>query len=335
MSLSTITEKLLRQGHGLLAADESLQTIHKRFAALGIEQTEENRRAWRDLLVTTPNISEFISGVILYEETLEQLTDENIRIPEFLTQVGIEVGIKVDQGTKPFSGHSPELITEGLDKLNERLTRYHDLGATFAKWRAVYMISSTTPSDVTLIENARLLARYALACQEAGLVPIVEPEVLMDGDHDVATCSQVTEKVLHHVFENLHLYHVAPENILLKPSMILPGKNIKLRPTPEATAHSTLNILRRCVPVAVPGICFLSGGQSETDATANLNAMKQISPNPPWKLSFSYARALQNSAMKAWGGHPKNKQLAQTIFSNRAKLNSLASQGLYKPSMEI
>ena len=324
MSLDTTIEKLLREGHGILAADESLNTIHKRFASNEIEPTVENRRAWRNLLVSTPGISQFISGVILHEETLEQFTQEGIQIPRFLINSGIEAGIKVDHGTKIFSGHTPELVTEGLDGLRERLTHFKELGASFAKWRAVYTITSTTPSRATLVENARTLARYALACQEVGLVPIVEPEVLMDGDHDQATCGKTSEQVLRSVFEALALYNVELETMLLKPNMILPGKNFKKRPNPEETAQATLTVLRRSVPAAVPGICFLSGGQSETEASANLNAINQIQGNSPWKLSFSYARALQNSAMHTWGGKNEKQTEAQTIFNQRARLNSLA-----------
>ncbi len=334
MSLDSTIENLLRKGHGLLAADESLTTLHKRFAANGIEPTTENRRAWRDLLVSTPGISQFISGVILYEETLEQRTQEGELIPQTLAHSGIEVGIKVDHGTKSFAGHAPELLTEGLDGLRERLVHFHDLGATFAKWRAVYSITKSTPTQVTLIENARTLARYALSCQEAGLVPIVEPEVLMDGDHDQATCAIVSEAVLHSVFEALTFYKVKLETLLLKPNMVLPGQDSKLHPDPGTTAQETLSILRRSVPSAVPGICFLSGGQSETGATANLDALNRINGNAPWALSFSFARALQNSAMHIWSGKPEKRIEAQTQFSHRAQLNSLAAQGLYDVHME-
>lgn len=326
--------KLAARGKGILAADESTPTITKRFAAIGIESTEENRRAYREMLLTTPNINEFIAGVILYEETLNQKMSNGIYFPESLTKAGILPGIKVDKGLVNLPFTSDEQVTQGLDGLGERLAAYREQGARFAKWRAVYSISDKTPSTLAIKANAECLARYAALCQANGIVPIVEPEVLIDGNHTIERCAEVTEPVLHALFHALYRHKVKLEYIVLKPSMVISGKTCQNKATADQVGIATVTILKRTVPSAVPTINFLSGGQSCEDATANLQAMNALSSHLPWNLSFSYARALQDYPMKIWRGDASNVASAQNAFYERARLNSLASVGKYATSME-
>jgi fructose-bisphosphate aldolase class I len=325
---------MTQPGKGLLAADESLRTIGKRFSALGIESTAQARRAYRSLLFTTPRAGEFISGAILFEETLEQKTDDGTLFVDVLQRAGIVPGIKVDKGTVPLANAPGEEITEGLDGLRQRLQRYREQGARFAKWRAVLHISAQLPSLLAIEANAHGLASYAALCQESGLVPIVEPEVLMDGDHSIDRCAAVTEQVLHAVFAALHRHKVVLEYMVLKPNMVLAGSEYPHQPSPDVVAHRTITVLRRAVPAAVPAIMFLSGGQSAELATAHLNEMNASHPGLPWRLSFSYGRALQDDAMKAWSGAPANVAAAQETFLKRARLNSLAARGQYSAHME-
>lgn len=318
---------------GILAADESLPTITKRFASIDVEATEENRRAYRALLLETPGLGEYISGVILFEETLAQQGDKQIPIPEVAWSQKIVPGVKVDKGKGPLPGAPGDLITYGLDGLGDRLARYKQQGARFAKWREVYPISHHNPTHMGRHANAEMLARYAAVCQDKGVVPIVEPEVLMDGDHDIERCAQVTEHVLHSVFHALHLHDVSLEHMILKPNMVLPGKDCRTA-DPQEVADATLRILKRTVPAAVPSINFLSGGQGAEEATANLNAINLLKGNAPWQLSISYGRALQQPALHAWLGKPENREKAQQALLKRARLNSLARQGKYESSME-
>ncbi len=316
---------------GILAADESTPTIKKRFAAINLESSEENRRAYRSLLLETSGLGDFISGVILFEETLGQKNATGTPLPEVAWNQKIVPGIKVDKGTEPLAGAPGDLITRGLDGLADRLITYIEQGARFAKWREVYPITPTNPTQLGLHANAERLAHYALICQELGVVPIVEPEVLMDGDHDIERCAQVTEQVLHAVFQALHRYGVTLEHMILKPNMVLPGKDCRTA-DPGEIAEATLRVLRRTVPAAVPSINFLSGGQSPEEATENLNAINQL-PGP-WQLSISYGRALQEPVLQAWKGNPENCEAAQTAMLKRARLNSLARQGQYTAIME-
>ena len=323
---------LVAEGKGILAADESSGTIKKRFDTIGVESTEENRRAYRDLLFTTPGAEEFISGVILYDETLRQSSADGTPFPELLSSKGIIPGIKVDAGAKPLAGAEGETVTEGLDGLRERLAEYHSLGARFAKWRATYSISDTLPSDYCIWTNAHALARYAALCQEAGIVPIVEPEVLQDGTHTIERSGMVTSRVLSALYTELFDQRVDLAGTLLKPNMVLSGYEASARAGVEDVAKATLHTFYKHVPAAVPGIVFLSGGQSDEDATAHLNAMN-TSPHP-WQLSFSYGRALQAPALKAWCGKEENVEAAQRAYYHRAKLNSAARTGMYAPAME-
>lgn len=332
--LEETSQKLAAKGKGILAADESSGTITKRFAALNIESTAETRRTYRDLLITTPGIHEFIAGVILFEETLNQNTLDGTPFPEKLKKLGILPGIKVDKGLVILPNTRDEQITQGLDGLAERLAEYKQKGACFAKWRAVYAISATTPSQLAIRSNAEVLARYAALCQAAGIVPIVEPEVLIDGDHTLERCAEVTAPVLHSVFNALYEHKVSLEHIVLKPSMVISGKKCAQQATVEQVAQATLTILRRTVPAAVPTINFLSGGQAPEHATAHLNAMNNLMSSRPWNISYSYARALQDYAMKAWAGEKNNISAAQKAFYRRAKLNSLAALGKYTQAME-
>ncbi len=332
--LENTINQLAVHGKGILAADESNATITKRFAAVNTESTEETRRTYRDMLVTTPGISEFIGGVILFEETLNQKALDGTPFPEKLKKLGILPGIKVDKGLVNLPFTTDEQFTQGLDGLAERLLDYKNKGATFAKWRAVYTISATTPSLLTMQTNAEGLASYAALCQAAGIVPIVEPEILIDGDHTIERCEEVSEPVLHEVFNALYRHKVKLEYMILKPSMVISGKKCATKATVEQVAKATLRVLRRTVPAAVPTINFLSGGQSSEDATAHLNAMNASSPHLPWNLSYSYARALQDYAMKIWHGDNKNIPAAQKTFYQRAKLNSLAAVGKYSSSLE-
>lgn len=333
--LLTTVEKLSTKGKGILAADESAATIGKRLSAVGIESTEDTRRAYRDLLMNTPNIQDYIAGVILFEETLLQKALDGTPFPEKLQKLGILPGIKVDKGLVHLANTDEEQVTQGLDGLNERILEYKEKGALFAKWRAVYQIGPKTPSRLAIKTNAEVLARYAAVCQNAGIVPIVEPEVLIDGDHTIDQCFEVSEKVLHAVFRALYRHKVQLEYIVLKPSMVISGKKCPVHATTEEIAAKTLTVLKRCVPAVVPTINFLSGGQSPEEATANLNAMNKLSPSLlPWNLSYSYSRALQEYPLKSWHGDSKNVSAAQKIFLERARLNSLAALGKYSNSME-
>ncbi len=324
---------MVAPGKGILAADESTGTIKKRFDKIGIESSFESRRAYRELLFTAPDAEKHISGVILYDETLRQQTAGGKPFPALLASRGILPGIKVDAGAKALAGYPGETVTEGLDGLRERLAEYHGLGARFAKWRAVIDIGAGIPSAFALEANAHALARYAALCQGAGIVPIVEPEVLMDGDHSLARCEEVTDAALEAVFDQLFRHRVRLEGMVLKPNMVIAGKKCAKQATAEQVADSTLRCLRRRVPSAVPGIAFLSGGQSEAESTLHLSLMNRAGPLP-WQLSFSYGRALQQSTLDAWGGKPANVAAAQRVFLKRARLNGLARDGRYEPAME-
>jgi fructose-bisphosphate aldolase class I len=332
--LQTTIVQMVQPDKGILAADESLPTIAKRFKAIGVEPTTENRRAYRSLLFTTPGAGEFISGVILFEETLGQTSDDGTPLPDALARQGIVVGVKVDKGKIPLAHAPGDAVTQGLDGLAERLRTYKAQGARFAKWREVYAVGEHNPTALGIEANAEMLARYAAVCQEEGFVPIVEPEVLIDGDHTLERCFDVTEAVLHAVFHALHRHRVVLEYTVLKPSMVLPGKEHPPKAGPEQVAAATVKVLRRTVPAAVPSINFLSGGQGPEEATANLNAMNARFPNVPWELSFSYGRALQQPALHAWAGKKENAPAAQQAFYQRAKLNSLARRGKYTLEME-
>jgi fructose-bisphosphate aldolase class I len=330
---STITD-LVVEGKGILAADESHPTMAKRFKAINVESTEESRRVFRTLLLTTPGLGEFISGIILFEEMLGQNTDSGKPLSNVAADQGIVPGIKVDKGTLPLTNASGDLITQGLDGLAERLAHYKDQGARFAKWREVYSIAYHNPTLLGIEANAEVLARYAAICQSLGIVPIVEPEVLLDGDHTIERCFEVTEAVQHAVFHALHRHRVELEYIILKPSMVVPGKDAQSKASPEEIAEKTLAQLRRSVPAAMPGINFLSGGQTPEEATTNLNAINAIAGNAPWQLSFSYGRALQQPVLQIWQGKPENAKAAQKALYKRAKLNGAARYGNYSAEME-
>jgi fructose-bisphosphate aldolase class I len=329
--LQEIARAIVAEGKGILAADESDGTIKKRFDSIGVESTEENRRAYRDLLFTTEGVEEYISGVILFDETIRQTSADGTPFPQLLESKGIIPGIKVDKGAKPLPLAEGETITEGLDGLRDRLAEYRELGARFTKWRAVISIGKGIPSEYCIWTNAHALARYAALSEEAGLVPIVEPEVLMDGDHTLERSFEVTSRTLHAVFTELRDQRVQPEGILLKPNMVLSGYECPDQASDEEVAEETLRCFRRHVPAAVPGIVFLSGGQSDEQATARLSTMNALGPHP-WQLSFSYGRALQAPALKAWGG--ENVEAAQRAYYHRAKMNSAARTGMYAPEME-
>jgi fructose-bisphosphate aldolase, class I len=331
--LNATARALVAKNRGLLAADESTSTIKKRFDAIQLESTEENRRAYREMLFTASGAQKYISGVILYDETLRQKTKDGVPFPAYLTKFGMIPGIKVDLGAKPLAGFPGETMTEGLDGLRERLAEYYKLGARFAKWRAVINIDSGIPSRYAINANAEGLARYAALCQEANIVPIVEPEVLMDGAHSLERCEAVTNEVLDSVFRHLFAARIALEGMILKPNMVIPGKKAANQTSPEQIAEATVRTLKRQVPSAVPGIAFLSGGQSPTDATLHLSLMHAAGPLP-WALTFSYGRALQEDSLKAWGGKSSGLAGGQTALAARAKLNGLAATGEYKPSME-
>ena len=324
---------LVAPGKGILAADESAPTIAKRLAAVGVESTERHRRAYREILFTTDGLADHISGVILFDETVRQSAQDGTPFPELLRRRGIIPGIKVDRGTRPLAGFPGEVATEGLDGLAERLAEYADLGLRFAKWRAAIHIAPGLPSGTAVETNAHQLARYAALSQEAGLMPIVEPEVLMDGTHDLATCATVTERVLHEVYAQLARHGVAPEATLLKPNMVLPGADSAAQVDDERIASATVGVLRRSVPVAVPGVVFLSGGQSDEVATARLDALNRIG-GQPWELSFSFGRALQAPVLRAWAGAPENREAAQAALLQRARLNGAARSGTYAPDLE-
>ena len=331
--LETTINDMVQKGRGVLAADESAPTIASRFKAIDVESTEENRRAWRSLLVTTTGLGEFISGIILFEETLVQNAAAGQTIPQAAWAEKIVPGIKVDKGKVPLALSPGDLITQGLDGLAERLRDYKQQGARFAKWREVYAIDKNIPSRHGIEANAEMLARYAAVCQAEGLVPIVEPEVLMDGDHDIDRHAEVTEAVQVAVFDALRRHQVVLELMILKPNMVLPGKDCR-RAEPREVGAATLKVLRRSVPAAVPSINFLSGGQGPEEATANLNALNQLTPDAPWLLTISYGRALQETALQAWLGKPDNIPAAQQALLKRARLNHLAMLGEYHPDME-
>ncbi|MBN1684072.1 MAG: fructose-bisphosphate aldolase class I [Gammaproteobacteria bacterium] len=332
--LAKTIQEIAIPGKGILAADESNGTIAKRFKQIDVESTEENRRAYREILITAPKLSKFISGMILYEETLGQKTKDGVPFPEYLAKHGIVPGIKVDEGKIPLECSPEEEVTQGLDGLPERLIQYKDKGARFAKWRAVYTVSDIYPSQILIKTNAIQLARYAAICQNQGIVPIVEPEVLIDGDHSLDKCAQVTEKVQHAVFYALHQYGVKLEYIILKPSMVIAGADYQLKPPAEVVARETIKLMKRTVPAAVPSINFLSGGLSNEDATAYLNAMHKLEKCLPWYVSFSYGRALQSDCLKAWAGKRENFKKAQKALLRRAKLNGLATKGKYSERLE-
>lgn len=333
VELSHTISDLIKDGKGILAADESTATITKRFKSINLESTAENRRLYRELLFTAPRIENHISGVILYEETLNQKTSENIPFPQYLQKRGIVPGIKVDKGIIPLSGSPEENITQGLDGLGERLKIYKTQGARFAKWRAVIPVTEKIPTDYNLHVNAEALARYASICQHENIVPIVEPEVLMDGDHSLERCANITERTLHTVFNALYCHHVLLEYILLKPNMVVPGIKHQPQASVKEVAEKTLEVLRRTVPAAIPSINFLSGGQNEIQATAHLNEMNKHKNNP-WLLSFSYGRALQAPALKAWSGQETNFTTAQQALLKRANLNGAAVLGNYSEQLE-
>lgn len=331
--LQATIELLVQKGKGILAADESSPTIAKRFDAINVESTAEQRRRYRSLILETASLGDYISGIILFEETLAQQTDDGTLLPELAAQQGVVPGIKVDKGKGPLANAPGDEITQGLDGLAQRLEGYKAQGARFAKWRNVYHISDNTPSRLAIEANAEVLARYAAICQAQGIVPIVEPEVLMDGDHGIERCAEISEAVLHALFHALHRHHVVLEHALLKPSMVTPG-NAYARPAkPDEVARETVRILRRTVPAALPSINFLSGGQTPEEATANLNAMNRLTPQP-WELSFSYGRALQQPALQAWKGEPGNVAAAQAALYKRAALNGAARRGEYQSAME-
>lgn len=332
-SLESVSRALVAKGKGILAADESFPTIKKRFERINVPSTEESRRSYREMLFATPGIEDFISGVILFDETIRQKSRDGKLFVELLDRKGIVPGIKVDKGTTPLAGFPGEKITQGLDGLRERLLEYRGLGARFAKWRAVITIGKGIPTRCCTDAHAHALARYAALCQEAGLVPIVEPEVLMDGDHGIERCEEVTAVTLSSVFSHLHDHRVALEGILLKPNMVLPGKDCARQASVEEVAAATIRCLRRFVPAAVPGIVFLSGGQSAELATEHLNAMNTLG-DQPWELSFSYGRALQAPALEAWHGKEQRVAAAQKVFLFRATCNGAARYGTYSRQME-
>lgn len=332
--LNKVARAMVAPGKGILAADESHPTIKKRFDGIGVENTEAHRRDYREMLFTAPGIDAWIGGVILFDETLRQESSDGVPFPALLARRGIVPGIKVDAGARALAGFAGETVTEGLDGLRKRLEEYRKLGAGFAKWRAVIAIGEGLPSACCIEANSHALARYAALCQEADIVPIVEPEVLMDGDHDLATCEAVTGAVLVEVFAALARHRVALEGIVLKPNMVVAGQDCPVQPGVEEAAAATLRCLRRFVPAAVPGIAFLSGGQSEEAATAHLNAMNAMGPQP-WELSFSYGRALQASALRAWGGDPSRREAGARAFAHRARMNHLARSGAWRPALEV
>ncbi|WP_323847283.1 class I fructose-bisphosphate aldolase [Microbulbifer magnicolonia] len=330
--LQSTIDDMVDGRRGILAADESSGTIAKRFDAIGVESTEENRRFYRSTLLSTEGLGEFVSGVILFEETLGQVNEKGTPLPQVAAAQKIVPGIKVDKGKGPLAGSPGDMITYGLDGLAERLAGYKAQGARFAKWREVYPVSAHNPTRLGLTANAEMLARYAAVCQSVGVVPIVEPEVLMDGDHSIERDAEVNEQVWHEVFRALHRHGVVLELMILKPSMVTPGKDCAKAP-PEQVAEYTVRSLRRAVPAAVPSINFLSGGQGPEEATVNLNALNQLW-QAPWQLSFSYGRALQEPALKAWQGKPENGSAAQQALLKRARLNHLAMLGEYRDGLE-
>ena len=332
--LNKVARAMVAPGKGILAADESSGTIKKRFDAIGVESTEDSRRDYREMMFRTAEaMKNHISGVILYDETIWQNAKDGTPLVKVIEQMGAIPGIKVDEGTKPLPFAPNELITVGLDKLADRLAKYYAQGARFAKWRAVIDIGAGIPTANCIKANAHALARYAALCQQAQIVPIVEPEVLMDGDHDIDRCFNVSERVLHAVFNELFEAHVQLEGIVLKPNMVVPGKKSAKKASVQEVAEKTVTLLKLCVPAAVPGIAFLSGGQSDEEATAHLDSMNKIG-NLPWALTFSYGRALQAAPQKAWSGKAENVAAGQRAFAHRAKMNSLAALGQWKADLE-
>jgi fructose-bisphosphate aldolase class I len=332
--LNKIAQAMVAPGRGILAADESSGTITKRFDAIGVESTPDARRDYREMLFrSTDAMSKYISGVILYDETIRQKAKDGTPLVKLIERAGSIPGIKVDKGTKPLPFSPGEVITEGLDGLRERLDEYRGLGARFAKWRAVIDIGPNIPSYAAIMTNAHALARYAALCQEADVVPIVEPEVLMDGDHDADRCYLITEWLLKTVFEQLYYQKIALEGMVLKPNMVVAGKKARNRAGVDEVAEKTVKLLKACVPAAVPGIAFLSGGQSDEEATAHLDAMNRIS-GVPWRLTFSYGRALQAAPQKAWSGKAENVAAAQRAFGHRAMMNGLATRGQWQRDLE-
>jgi fructose-bisphosphate aldolase, class I len=332
--LATIAQAMVAPGRGILAADESSNTIKRRFDVIGVESTADSRRDYRELLFRSSDaMSKYISGVILYDETIRQRAKDGTPLAKVIEQAGSIPGIKVDKGTIPLPFRGQEVITEGLDGLRARLVEYRELGARFAKWRAVITIGADIPSWACIDANAEALALYAAICQDADIVPIVEPEVLMDGDHDIERCAEVTELVLTTVFSRLHESRVDLEGMVLKPNMVTPGTKSQKRAGVDEVAARTVRLLKACVPPAVPGIAFLSGGQGDEEATAHLNAMNKIG-GVPWKLTYSFGRALQSAPQKAWSGRPENVPAAQSAFGFRAEMNALASLGKWRPELE-
>ena len=332
--LISTAQAMVAKGRGILAADESSGTIKRRFDAIGVESSESNRRDYREMLFrTTPAMRNHISGVILYDETIRQHARDGKPLVELIAEAGSLPGIKVDKGTKPLPFCPGEVITEGLDGLGERLVEYGRLGARFAKWRAVIDIGPGIPSYTAINTNSHALARYAAICQEHDIVPIVEPEVLMDGGHDIDQCLAITEWVLKTVFSDLYDQRVMPEGMVLKPNMVISGKKAPNRAAPEEVAEKTLTVLKRCVPPAVAGIAFLSGGQSDEEATVHLNLINQLGPTP-WPVTFSYGRALQHEPQKLWAGKPENVPAAQRAFAHRSRMNGLAALGEWKRELE-
>lgn len=328
--LESIAQQMVAPGKGIIAIDESNNTIKKRFDSVGVPNTEENRRAYREMLLTTPGLSEHISGAILYDETIRQSTKAGVPFTKLMLDAGILPGIKVDKGPFPLAGYPGELVTEGLDGLRDRLNEYAKLGAKFAKWRAVITIAENTPSGTCIEANCHALARYAALCQEAGIVPMVEPEVLMDGSHDIDECYEVTEATLRSLFGSLYEHNVMLEGTILKASMVIAGKDCPDQADVDEVAEATVRCLRASVPASLPGIVFLSGGQSDEAATAHLNAMNQSGPHP-WPLSFSYGRAMQQAALKLWAQDmAKNFAAAQKTVAQRARENGLAALGQWK-----
>jgi fructose-bisphosphate aldolase class I len=331
--LAKTAAAMVARGKGVLAADESSGTCEKRFKSVGVDCTEESRRTYRGLLFTTPGAEQFISGVILFDETLRQKTNDGVLFPDYLAKKGILPGIKVDKGAMDLALCPGEKVTEGLDGLRPRLAEYFKLGARFAKWRAVITIGEGIPSHTCLYANAHALARYAALCQEASIVPMIEPEVLLDGDHTVERCEEVTEATLRATYAAMAAHNVSLEHLILKTSMVVSGKECPRQANVDEVAERTLRVLKRTVPAAQPGIVFLSGGQSDEAATAHLNAMA-ATKGLPWPLTFSYSRALQNPALKAWRGQAANAAAAQKAFHHRAHMNGLAAQGKWKPELE-
>ncbi|MGB6449232.1 MAG: class I fructose-bisphosphate aldolase [Steroidobacteraceae bacterium] len=331
--LERVARAMVVKGKGLLAADESSGTIKKRFDVIKLDSTEEHRRAYREMLFTAPGASDSLSGVILFDETIRQKTHDGVPFPDYLVQHGVIPGIKVDEGAKPLAGFPGETITEGLDGLRERLIEYRKLGARFAKWRAVIDIGEGIPTAFAVRANAHALARYAALCQEQEIVPIVEPEVLMDGAHSIDRCEEVTDRVLEEVFHALHEHRIYLEGMVLKPNMVISGKKAPIQAGPEQVAQATVRCLKRRVPAAVPGIAFLSGGQSPEEATLHLSLINQLGALP-WSVTFSYGRALQDTALKGWGGSPAGFAVGQKELAKRAKLNGLATLGRYQPALE-